>query len=75
MWFADRPVYRKFFEAIEGNVTIEKYPEELKAEQDIWQRLSPWAYDDFYERPENAAAFFKSISGASQKRVDIASFT
>ncbi|KAG7123908.1 hypothetical protein HYQ46_000965 [Verticillium longisporum] len=50
MWFADRPVYRKFFEAIEGNVAIEKYPEELKAEQDIWQRLSPWAYDDFFER-------------------------
>ncbi|KAG7138524.1 hypothetical protein HYQ45_004275 [Verticillium longisporum] len=68
MWFADRPVYRKFFEAIEGNVAIVKYPEELKAEQDIWQRLSPWAYDDFFERQENAAAFLKSISGARSAR-------
>jgi aminoglycoside phosphotransferase len=64
MWFADRPAYKNFFAAIEGNPTIDKYPEELKAERDIWQRLSPWAYDDFYEQPNNIAAFNKSITGA-----------
>ncbi|KAK8009259.1 kinase-like protein [Apiospora marii] len=70
MRFADRPVYQKFFEAIEACPAIDKYAEELEAERDIWQRLSPWAYDDFYERPENVAAFCKSITGAQRRSVN-----
>ncbi|KAG8425837.1 hypothetical protein J3459_009669 [Metarhizium acridum] len=67
MWFAYRPPYKPFFEAVEGNPNIDKYPEELKAERDIWRRISPWAYDDFYEQPKNLAAFYESINaGQSQ---------
>lgn len=67
MWFADRPVYKTFFTAIEGDPTIDKYPEELRAERDIWPRLSPWAYDAFYGQPGNIAAFNKSITGAKSE--------
>ncbi|KAL2760728.1 hypothetical protein ACRALDRAFT_1059516 [Sodiomyces alcalophilus JCM 7366] len=56
MYFADRPVYNMFFDAVEGDPGIEKYPEELKAERDIWRLISPWAYDDYYEQPHNVAA-------------------
>ncbi|KAK6853599.1 hypothetical protein PG995_010411 [Apiospora arundinis] len=70
MRWADRPAYKNFFDAIEANPTIDKYPEELEAERDIWRCLSPWAYDDFYEQPENLAAFYKSITGVQSRSED-----
>ncbi|KAK8106802.1 Protein kinase-like domain [Apiospora kogelbergensis] len=44
MRFADCPPYKKVLEAVEATPTIDKYPEELEAEWDIWLRLSPWTY-------------------------------
>ncbi|KAK8128927.1 hypothetical protein PG984_010035 [Apiospora sp. TS-2023a] len=70
MRFVDRPAYNKFFEAVEATPTIDKYPEELEAERDIWRRISPWAYEDYYEQPENIAAFYKSISSAQSRSED-----
>lgn len=67
MWYIDRPAYKKFHEAIEGNPNIEKYPEELEAEREIWQLFSPWTYDAFYGKPENIAAFNRSISGSQNQ--------
>jgi hypothetical protein len=64
MWFATRPAYKKFYEAVENNPLIDNYHEELKAERDIWRRLSPWSYDDFYGDPKNDAAFLRVIGGA-----------
>ena len=49
MYFAEgRPGYKGFFEAVEGEQAIEKFGEELEAERDIWGRVSPWGYDDYY---------------------------
>lgn len=45
-------------------------PEELKAERDIWRRLSPWAYDDFYEQPKNMAAFNRVVAAAQSQDGD-----
>ncbi|EFZ00736.1 aminoglycoside 3'-phosphotransferase/choline kinase domain protein [Metarhizium robertsii] len=70
MWFAYRPPFEPFFKAVEGNPNIDKYPEELKAERDIWRRLSPWAYDSFYEQPKNVAAFYEVINAGKSQNGD-----
>ncbi|KFY44748.1 hypothetical protein V494_01339 [Pseudogymnoascus sp. VKM F-4513 (FW-928)] len=48
MYFAEAPLYKPFFDAVVGKQGIEKYPEELQAEEDIRRIVSPWRYDDYY---------------------------
>ncbi|OBT87379.1 hypothetical protein VE02_04178 [Pseudogymnoascus sp. 03VT05] len=48
MYFAEFPIYQPFFDAVVGEPGIEKYPEELRAERDIWRLVNPWRYDDDY---------------------------
>ncbi|OBT63353.1 hypothetical protein VE03_07196 [Pseudogymnoascus sp. 23342-1-I1] len=48
MYFAESPVYQPFFDAVVSEPSIEKYPEELQAERDIWRLVNPWRYDDYY---------------------------
>lgn len=40
-----RPPWKKFFVAVEAEDGIEKYKEELKAEEAIWARAGPFGYD------------------------------
>ncbi|KFZ06682.1 hypothetical protein V501_07177 [Pseudogymnoascus sp. VKM F-4519 (FW-2642)] len=51
MYFAEFPFYQPFFDAVVGEPGIEKYPEELRAERDIWRVVNPWRYDDYYGEP------------------------
>lgn len=41
----ERPVWQKWFDAVEAEVGIEKYREERKAEEAIWLRAGPFGYD------------------------------
>jgi hypothetical protein len=40
----DRPTWKRFFDAVEAEDKIEKYKEELKAEEEIWERAGPFGY-------------------------------
>lgn len=35
----------KFYQAVEQEASITKYPDELAAETAIWKRMYPYAYD------------------------------
>ncbi|KAI3392414.1 hypothetical protein diail_5720 [Diaporthe ilicicola] len=41
----ERPAWRKFFDAVEAEEGIQKYTEELRAEEAIWARAGPFGYD------------------------------
>lgn len=41
----DRPTWKRFFDAVEAEEGIEKYREELKAEEEIWARAGPFGYE------------------------------
>jgi serine/threonine protein kinase len=45
MHWIPRPLWDKFYEAVEQEAGITKYPEELAAETAIWKRMYPFAYD------------------------------
>lgn len=40
-----RPAWKTFFDAVEAEEGIEKYKEELKAEEAIWARAGPFGYE------------------------------
>lgn len=65
MHFNYWPAYEDFFAAVNSEPGIEKYPEELSAERDIWRLISTWAYDDFYEDPQNAASVAAAIAAGA----------
>lgn len=51
IYFAEFSIYQPFFDAVVGELGIERYPEELQAERDIWRLVDPWQYDDYYGKP------------------------
>lgn len=46
MYFSElRPRWDHFYDAIEGEPAIVKYPDEFESELTIWMRMSPFTYD------------------------------
>ncbi|KAL1850170.1 hypothetical protein Daus18300_013038 [Diaporthe australafricana] len=46
MHWTPSPLWDKFYEAIEQEPAVVKYPDELAAEVAIWKLMHPYAYDD-----------------------------
>lgn len=39
-------LWDKFYQAVEPNASIKKYPDDLGVEAAIWKRMHPYAHDD-----------------------------
>lgn len=46
MHWTPSPLWDKFYQAVEQEAGIPKYPEELAAETAIWELMYPYFYDD-----------------------------
>lgn len=63
MFWNERPHWRNFYRAIEGEDGIVKYPDERKAELAIWKRMSPFAYDDPPWKPGDDSRYLETQEG------------
>lgn len=56
MHWTPSPLWEKFYEAVEKEASIPKYPDELAAETAIWRRMYPYAYDGPHWTEDNEGA-------------------